>query len=113
MDQMLKGQDIGRRQKIRRIEVLLAAYREARTQEWFEGKTPSRDHNREDRGEATKDLVRIGLLEKDYDYPGPKHPHPYRLTVEGLAFVEDVIGRFGKGGRMDWKRVKEIEFPSW
>jgi hypothetical protein len=111
-DQMKEGQIIGRRQKLRRIEVLRAADKEARTLRWFEGRVPTSDPNREDRGQATKDLVDIGLLEKNEGYPGPGHPHPYRLTPQGKAFMEAVMARIGGGNSVDWKRVKEIEFST-
>ena len=105
-------QTIGRRQKLRRIEVLRAADKEARTLSWFEGRVPTSDLNREDRGQATRDLVDIGLLGKDEDYPGPGHPHPYRLTPQGQAFMVGVITKIGRGNSIDWKRVKEIGFPT-
>ncbi len=107
---MEKPQEV--RQKLRMMEVLLAAYREARTTEWFEGKVPPNDQNREDRAEATKVLLQVGLLEKDDDYPGPGHPHPYRLTAKGFTFVEDVRKMIGTDRSIDWNRVHEIEFPS-
>lgn len=109
---MNEGQIVGRRQKLRRMEVLRAAYKEARTRDWFEGKVPATDPNREDRRQATRDLLEIGLLEKDGFYPGPGHPHPYRLTPQGLTFLKEVMKKIGKGNSIDWKRVKEIEFPT-
>lgn len=108
---MQEGQIVGRRQKLRRMEVLRAADKEARTREWFEGKVPAKDTNREDRGQATRDLLDIGLLEKDVRYPGRGHPHPYRLTPQGRTFLEGVMKKIGKGNSIDWKRVKEIDFP--
>ena len=109
---MKEGQVISRGQKLRRMEVLRAADKEARTLSWFEGRVPTGDPNREDRGQATRDLVDIGLLEKDEGYPGPGHPHPYRLTPQGKAFMEGVMTKIGRGNSVDWKRVKEIEFPT-
>ena len=99
------GQIVGRRQKLRRMEVLLAAHREGRTTEWFEGKVPARNMNSKDRGQATRDLVENGLLEKDDLYPRAGHPHPYRLTPQGRTFLEDVLKKIGKGNNIDWKRV--------
>jgi hypothetical protein len=107
---MNEGPIVGRRQKLRRMEVLRAADKEARTREWFEGKVPTRDMNREDRGQATRDLLDIGLLEKDDLYPQVRHPHPYRLTAQGRTFLGDVMKKIGKGNGIDWKRVKELEF---
>lgn len=108
MDQMLRGQDIGRRQKIRRIEVLLAVVRAAPGQEWFEGKFPPNDPHREDRGQATRDLLEIGLI----FYQGPGHPQPYRLTPLGKTFLDGVMKKIGKGNSVNWSRVREIEFPT-
>jgi hypothetical protein len=108
---MSEEQTVGRRQKLRRMEVLRAADKEARTQEWFEGKVPTEDENREDRGQATRDLVAMGLLERDNLYPQARHPHPYRLTPQGKTFLNEVAKKIGKGNSIDWKRVKEIEFP--
>jgi hypothetical protein len=109
---MNEGQILGRRQKLRRMEVLRAADKEVRTREWFEGKVPEGDMNREDRGQATRDLLDIGLLEKDDLYPRARHPNPYRLTAQGRTFLTDVVKKIGKGNGIDWKRVKEIEFPT-
>jgi hypothetical protein len=109
---MKEGEIIGRRQKLRRMEVLQAAHKEARTRDWFEGKVPGNDPNREDRGQATRDLLEIGLLEKDDFYPGRGHPHPYRLTPQGQIFVEGVMKKIGKGKSIDWSRVREIKFPT-
>ena len=109
---MNEGQIVGRRQKLRRMEVLLATHKGARTPEWFEGKVPANDRDKEDRGRATRDLLDIGLLEKDDLYPRAGHPHPYRLTTQGRIFLEDVMKRIGKGNSIDWKRVREIEFPT-
>jgi len=109
---MNEGQILGRRQKLKRMEVLRAADKEARTREWFEGKVPEGDMNREDRGQATRDLLDIGLLEKDDLYPRARHPHPYRLTPQGRTFLKDVMKKIGKGNSIDWKRVKEIEYPT-
>lgn len=109
---MKEGQIVGRRQKLRRMEVLRAAHKEARTRDWFEGTVRTNDPNREDRGQATRDLVEVGLLEKDDGYPGASHPHPYRLTPQGQTFVEGVMKKIGKGNSIDWGRVKEIEFPT-
>lgn len=110
-DSMNQVPIVGRRQKLRRIEVLRAADKEARTREWFEGKVPEQDINREDRGQATRDLLNIGLLERDHFYPQARHPHPYRLTPQGRTFLSEVKKKIGKGNSIDWKRVKEIEFP--
>jgi hypothetical protein len=93
------------------MEVLRAADKEERTREWFEGKVPEGDINRGDRGQATRDLLEIGLLEKDDLYPRAHH-HPYRLTPQGRTFLKDVVEKIGKGKSIDWKRVKEIEFPT-
>ena len=109
---MSEGPIVGRRQKLRRMEVLRAADKEERTREWFEGKVPEGDINREDRGQATRDLLEIGLLEKDDLYPRARHPNPYRLTPQGRTFLNDVVEKIGKGKSIDWKRVKEIEFPT-
>jgi hypothetical protein len=109
---MSEGPTVGRRQKLRRMEVLRAADKEARTREWFEGKVPTGDMHREDRGRATRDLLDIGLLEKDDLYPQARHPHPYRLTAQGRTFLKDVLNKIGKGNGIDWKRVREIEFPT-
>lgn len=105
-------QIISRRQKLRRIEVLRAVQREARPLDWFEGRVLANDPNKEDRRQATRDLVDISLIERDDRYPGPGHPHPYRLTPQGQDFMEEVMERIGRGRSIDWKRVKEIEFPS-
>jgi hypothetical protein len=109
---MSDGPIVGRRQKLRRMEVLRATDKGARTREWFEGKVPEEDINREDRRQATRDLLDIGLLEKDNLYPQARHPHPYRLTPQGRTFLKDVTEKIGKGNSIDWKRVKEIEFPT-
>ena len=109
---MSEGLIVGRRQKLRRMEVLRAADKEERTREWFEGKVPEGDINRGDRGQATRDLLEIGLLEKDDLYPRARHPNPYRLTPQGRTFLNDVVEKIGKGKSIDWKRVKEIEFPT-
>jgi hypothetical protein len=109
---MNEGPIVGRRQKLRRMEVLRAADKEVRTREWFEGKVPEGDMDREDRGQATRDLLEIGLLEKDDLYPKTGHPNPYRLTPQGRTFLKDVVEKIGKGKGIDWKRVKEIEFPT-
>jgi hypothetical protein len=109
---MNEGQTLGRRQKLRRMEVLRAADKEVRPQEWFEGKVPEKDENREDRGQATRDLVDLALLEKDGLYPRPRHPNPYCLTSQGRTFLKDVVAKIGKGNSIDWKRVREIEFPT-
>ena len=108
---MNEGQIVGRTQKLRRMEVLRAADKEARTREWFEGKVPEKDTNREDRGQATRDLLDLGLLEKDGLYPRPRHRNPYCLTPQGRTFLKDVKEKIGKGNSIDWKRVREIEFP--
>jgi len=110
-DQMNEGQILGRRQKLRRMEVLRAADKEARTREWFEGKVPESDTNRQDRGQATRDLLDLGLLEKDGLYPRARHPNFYCLTPQGRTFLKDVMAKIGKGNSIDWKRVREIEFP--
>jgi hypothetical protein len=109
---MNEGRIVGRRQKLRRMEVLLAAHRGARTPEWFEGKVPANDLDTEDRGQATRDLLDIGLLEKNELYPQAGHPQPYRLTPQGRTFLKDIMKKIGKGNSIDWKRVKEIEFPT-
>ena len=109
---MIEGQTVGRRQKLMRMEVLRAADKEERTREWFEGKVPGTDANREDRGQATRDLLEMGLLEKDDLYPRPPHRNPYRLTPQGRAFLKEVMEKIGKGNSIDWKRVREIEFPT-
>ena len=109
---MNEGQIIGRRQKLRRMEVLRAADKEERTREWFEGKVPGNDPDKEDRGQATRDLLDMGLLEKDALYPRARHPNPYCLTPQGRAFLKDVMIKIGKGNGIDWKRVREIEFPA-
>jgi len=109
---MIEGQTVGRRQKLRRMEVLRAADKEERTREWFEGKVPGTDANREDRGQATRDLLDMGLLEKDDLYPRARHPNPYCLTPRGRAFLRDVMMKIGRGNSIDWKRVREIEFPT-
>jgi len=109
---MEEGRIVGRRQKLRRMEVLRAADKEARTREWFEGKVPAKDINREDRGQATRDLLDMGLLERDVRYPGPGHPRPYRLTPQGQSFLEGVMKKIGRGNSIDWKRVREIDFPT-
>ena len=108
---MNEEQTVGRRQKLRRMEVLRAADKEARTREWFEGKIPESDANRQDRGQATQDLLDLGLLEKDALYPRARHPNFYCLTVQGRTFLKEVINKIGKGNSIDWKRVREIEFP--
>ena len=108
---MNEGQALGRRQKLRRMEVLRAADKEARTREWFEGKDPESDTNRQDRGQATRDLLDLALLEKDGLYPRPRHPNPYCLTPQGRTFLKEVMAKIGKGNSIDWKRVREIEFP--
>jgi len=108
---MNEGQILGRRQKLRRMEVLRAADKEARTREWFEGKVPESDTNRQDRGQATRDLLDLGLLEKDGLYPRPHHSNFYCLTPQGRTFLKDVMAKIGKGNSIDWKRVREIEFP--
>ena len=100
------------RQKLIGMDVLLAADRDARTQEWFEGKVPSDDPDGNDRAKATKDLVERGLLEKDDDYPGPRHPHPYRLTTRGANFLDGVRRQIGRGKGIHWERINDIEFPS-
>jgi len=105
-------QVVGRRHKLRRMEVLTAADKDARDREWFEGKEPESDLNKEDRGQATRDLLDIGLLEKDDLYPRARHPHFYRLTLQGRTFLDDVIKKIGKRNSIDWKRVREIEFPT-
>ena len=94
------------------MEVLRAADKEARTREWFDGKVPVTDINREDRGQATRDLLGMGLLEKDDLYPRARHSNPYRLTPQGRAFLNDVMMKIGKGNSIDWKRIREIEFPT-
>jgi len=94
------------------MEVLRAADKEERTREWFEGKIPEKDVNKEDRGQATRDLLDLGLLEKDSLFPRPRHPNPYCLTAQGRAFLKDVVMKIGKGNGIDWKRVREIEFPT-
>ena len=111
-DQMNEGQILGRRQKLRRMEVLRAADKEARTREWFDGKVPESDTDRQDRGQATRDLLDLGLLEKDDLYPRARHPNFYCLTPQGRTFLKDVIKKIGKGNSIDWKRVREIEFPT-
>jgi hypothetical protein len=110
-DSMNEGQIVGRRQKLRRMEVLRAADKEERTREWFEGKAPGTDVNKEDRGQATRDLLGMGLLEIDDLYPRASHPSPYCLTPQGRAFLKDVMMKIGRGNSIDWKRVREIEFP--
>lgn len=109
---MTEGQIVGRRQKLRRMEVLRAAEKEKRTREWFEGRGPESDKDRQDRGQATRDLLEMVLLEKDDFYPRAGHPNPYCLTAQGRAFLKDVISKIGKGNSIDWKRIKEIEFPA-
>ena len=111
-NEMNEGQALGRRQKLRRMEVLRAADKEVRPQEWFEGKVPEKDENREDRGQATRDLLDLALLEKDGLYPRPRHSNPYCLTPQGRTFLKEVMAKIGKGNSIDWKRVREIEFPT-
>jgi hypothetical protein len=103
---------VGRRQKLRRMEVLRAAHQEERTREWFEGKTPGKDPEKDDRGQATRDLLDMGLLKKDDLYPRPRHPNPYCLTPKGQTFLKSVMEKIGRGKSIDWKRVREIEFPT-
>ncbi|MDH3444906.1 MAG: hypothetical protein OEN50_13335 [Deltaproteobacteria bacterium] len=108
---MNEGQIVGRRQKLRRMEVLRAADKEERTREWFEGKVPASDTDRQDRGQATRDLFDMGLLEIDDLYPRSGHPNPYCLTSQGRTFLKDVMEKIGRGKSIDWKRIREIEFP--
>jgi hypothetical protein len=110
-DQMTEELIVGRRQKLRRMEVLRAADQEERTREWFEGKAPGKDPDKDDRGQATRDLLEMGLLAKDDLYPRPRHPNPYCLTLQGQTFLKSVMEKIGKGKSIDWKRVREIEFP--
>src|SRR5205809_391343 len=100
---------VGERQKLKRLEVLEAVEKAGRTREWFEGETSQMKD--EDRGQATKDLLQIGLIEEVGGYP-QQHPQPFRLTARGRAFLENVRARIGKDSSIDWKRVNEIEFPS-
>src|SRR3989442_14820710 len=104
----MQKDQLGERQKLKRLEILLAAEKEARSREWFEGKVPSRD---EDKEEAAKDLLQIGLTEKVEGYL-QQHPHPFRLTVRGRAFLENVRARIGENDNVNWQRLNEIEFPS-
>ena len=53
----------------------------------------------------------MGLLEKNDDYPD-RAPHAYRLTAQGVAFLQSVREKIGRGNSIDWGRLKEIEFPS-
>jgi hypothetical protein len=78
---------------------------------WFEGEIPSWDEFKEDRRQATNDLLRIGLIERIEDYP-QQHSHPFRLTAEGGAFLENVRARVGVNGNINWYRLNEIELPS-
>ena len=98
------------RQNLMRLRVLLAAATEARTLEWFEGRVPLDDIDKEDRAEATKDLVQLGLVEKDDCYPGSSHPQPYRLTGRGRAFFEDVQRTIWEGNGINWWHINQIEF---
>ena len=100
---------VGERQKLKRLDVLWEIHKGGRTLEWFNSEAPKmRD---EDRGQATKDLLRIGLIERIEGYP-QQHPHPFRLTVRGHTFLENVWARIGANGNINWYRLNEIEFLS-
>jgi len=93
-----------RMSKTRKLEVLREAGEGGRSPDWFEGKVP------ENEGEyihaATKQLLRLGLLEK------AQHPRiHYRLPDRGRAFFHNVLAKIGGHFGIDWKRIHEIEFP--
>lgn len=92
--------------KLMRLEVLREVKSGGRTL-WFEGKGPLPDARR---GEATTDLLGMGLIERVPEYA--RRPRPFCLTATGEAFLEGVFARIGLGGvKLDWNRVGEIEFP--
>ena len=101
---------IERRHKLRRLEVLQALTTGGRTGEWYEGMVPLNDPHRDERGRATSELIDIGLVERDENYPAPNHPHPYRITTKGVTFLE-VVTTDGKDNGLQWNRAREIEFP--
>lgn len=94
--------------KLMRLEVLREVKSGGRAAlDWFEGKIPLPDARR---GQATTDLLEMGLIERVPEYP--RRPRPFRLTTRGEAFLEEVFVRIGRGGvKLDWNRVGEIEFP--
>lgn len=102
---------IERRHKLRRLEVLQTLTTGGRTREWYEEMVPLNDPHNEDRGRATRELIEIGLKERDENYPAPNHPHPYRITTKGVTFLEDVRKQIGKDNGLQWNRAREIEFP--
>ena len=93
---------LGERQKLEMLEVLIAVEKEARTRDWFV----------KDRKEATPYLLQIGFIKEDKSYPGALHPQPFRLTEGGGAFLENVRARIGENGNINWHRLNEIEFPA-
>jgi len=94
--------------KLMRLEVLREVkYGGRAALDWFEGKIPLPDARR---GQATTDLLGMGLIERGPEYT--RRPRPFCLTATGEAFLEGVFARIGLGGRkLDWNRVGEIEFP--
>jgi hypothetical protein len=103
----------GERRKLRRLEVLWEIHKGGRLQrEWFAGEIPSWDEFKEDRGQATKDLLQIGFIEEDEGYPGALHPRPFLLTVQGQSFLKGMLEQIGVDDKINWNRVNEVEFPA-
>ncbi len=89
------------RLRLHGLEVLLAAERERRTEEWFSDEGAGDG----ERGEATRRLVEHGLLEPR---PAPTH---FALSDRGRALLANVRAKVAPDGRVDWTRVDEVDFP--
>ena len=89
------------RVKLYGLEVLLEAEGGRRTESWFTGAQPLI----EERGEATDRLVERGLLERR---PSPEH---FTLTDRGRRLLANVRAQIASGGRVDWTRIDEVDFP--
>lgn len=104
----MQKDQIGQRQRHKRLEVLEAIAKARMNRQWFEGDTPQMKDK--DRGQATKDLLWMDFIEEGEGY-SQSYPHPFCLTARGRTFLEDVMSKIGKDGHIDWQRVNEIEFP--
>ena len=88
------------RQKLHRLELLLEIEKGGRSRSWFTG----RSAQAVERAAAIKRLTETGLVET------AAPPAHFRLTAEGREFLQDLRGKVGGGGPLDWTHADEIDF---
>ena len=86
------------RQKLSMLEVLLEVEGGKRTAEWFKDDP--------ERRAAVERLEKTGRLERTAP---PAH---FRLTEAGARLLVNVRKKTSNGGRIDWSKVRDADFPS-